>query len=193
MVKHEATNTKSVIQSFAGRGEERNPTNAVVVLQSEVMRGADMYVGAVAQATDDFRARVHTTEARDAAQQWKLMEATAAYINATGENPVVSVVDMAVLASLSRRVVEEYWVGQKFGEAARPLLEVHRTLETNVWRIMEGVLTPVQVEEVRQILCEYQRKFPNLRYLAAARFPELAEKLGRARTEQVGPTVRQPV
>ena len=185
VLNHEATQTKSVIQSLAGRGEKRDPTNAVVVLQSEVMRGADMYVGMVAQATDDFRARVGTAEARDAAQQWKLMEATAAYINATGENPVVSVVDMAVLASVSRRVVEEYWVGQKFGEAARPLLEVHRTLETNVWRILEGVLIPAQQAEVRQILREYQRKFPDLRYVAAARFPELAEKLGRAQTEQV--------
>ena len=152
------------------------------------MRGADMYVGMVAQATDDFRARVGTAEARDAAQQWKLMEATAAYIDATGENPIVSVVDMAVLASVSRRVVEEYWVGQKFGEAARPLLEVHRTLETNVWRILEGVLTPAQQEEVRQVLREYHRRYPDLRYVAAARYPELAEKLGRAHTEQVDQT-----
>jgi hypothetical protein len=188
VVKQEATSTKSVIQSLAGRGDKRDPTNALVILQSEVMRGADMYVGTVAQATDDFRARVRTTEARDAAQQWKLMEATAAYINATGENPVVSVVDMAVLASVSRRVVEEYWVGQKFGEAARPLLEVHRALETNVWHILEGVLTPVQLEEVHQILREYQRKFPDLRYVAAARFPELAEKLGREHIEQVDQT-----
>jgi hypothetical protein len=185
VVKHEATSTKSVIQSLAGRREDRNPTNAVAIIQSEVMRGADMYVGAVAQATDDFRARVRTAEARDAAQRWKLTEATAAYINATGDNPIVSVVDMAILASVSRRVVEEYWVGQKFGEAARPLLEVHRTLETNVWRIMEGVLTPSQVEEVHQILGEYQRRFPNLRYVEAARFPELVEKLGRAHPEQV--------
>ena len=185
MVQHEATDTKLVIRSLAGRGGNRNPTNAVVVLQSDLMRGADVYVGSVAQATDDFRARVRTAEARDAAQQWKLMEATAAYIDATGENPIVSVVDMAILASVSSRVVEDYWVGQKFGEAARPLLEVHRTLETNVWQILAGVLSPVQLEEVREILREYQRKFPNLRYVAAARFPELLEKLGRPHTEQV--------
>jgi hypothetical protein len=184
VVTHEATDTKSVIQSLAGKVDKRDPTNALAVLQSEIMRGADLYVGTVAQAADEFRDRVRTADARDAAQQWKLMTATAAYINATDENPLVSVVDMAVLASVSRRVVEDYWVGKRFGEAARPLLEVHRTLETNVWRIMEGVLTPAQTEEVRQILREYEKKYPDLRYVAAARLPELAEKLGKARSEQ---------
>jgi hypothetical protein len=184
VVKHEADSTKSVIQSLAGKGGKRDATNALVVLQSEVMRGADVYVSAVAQATVEFRARVHTTTARDAAQQWKLMEATAAYINATGENPLINAVDMAILASLSRRVVEEYWVGQKFGEAARPLLEVHCALETNVWRVLAGVLTPGQAEDVRRILREYQQRFPDLRDVATARLPELAEKLGEGHAEQ---------
>ena len=189
VVKHETVATKSVIESLAGMGGKRDDTNAVVVLQSEVMRGADLYVGVVAQAADDFRARLATPEAREAAQQWKLMEGAAAYINASGENPVVSAVDMLILASVSCRVVEEYWVGQRFGEAARPLLEVHRRLESNIWGVVEGVLTPTQLEEIREILGEYKRRFPELRNVAAARLPELVEKLGRART---GEEARQP-
>jgi hypothetical protein len=188
VVQHETASTKSVIQSLAGFGGKRDVTNAVIALQTEVMRGADVYVGVVAQAADDFSARVRTTEARDAALQWKLMQATAAYINASGENPVINAVDMVILASISRRVVKEYWVDQRFGEAARPLLEAHIRLETNVWRVVEDVLTPGQIEEVHDILREYERKFPDLRYVAAARLPELVQKLGKERTE---PNARQ--
>ena len=183
VVRHETVATKSVIESLAGKGSKRDATNAVVMLQSEVMRGADVYVGALAQAADDFRTRVTTPEAREAAQQWKLQEATAAYVNASGDNPLVSAVDMVILASVSRRVVEEYWVGRKFGEAARPLLEVHRRLETNVWSVVEGWLTPTQAEEIRDILREYARRFPDLRYVPAVRLPELVEKLGNVPTQ----------
>ena len=44
------------------------------------MREADQYVGALAQATDDFHKKVTTTEARNLAQQWKLNGATVALI-----------------------------------------------------------------------------------------------------------------
>src|SRR5262245_5323965 len=146
VVQHETATTQSFWQSLTGKGASQNPTNAAAELQIAVMREADGYVGAVAQATDDFRARVPTIEARDMTQQWKLMEATAAYVNATGDNPAVNSVDMVVLASLSRGVVERYWVEKKFGEAARPLLETHRRLETNAWKVADPVLTSGQRE-----------------------------------------------
>jgi hypothetical protein len=86
-------------------------------------------------------------------------------------------------------VVQEYWVGREFGEAARPLLEVHRRLESNVWSVVEGVLTPTQLEEIHEMLREYERRFPDLRYVAAARLPELVDKLGRAQSQKQN---RQP-
>jgi hypothetical protein len=187
VVRHETAATKSMFQTLGGKGGERDATNAVAELQRVVMRQADEYVGVVAEASDDFRSRVPTTEARDLAQHWKLLEATAAYINATGENPVVNAVDMLVLASLSRSVVEDYWVRQKFGAAALPLLEAHRRLETNAWNIAATVLSPAQQEEVRAMMQEYRREFPDQRYVAAARFPELAAKLGKAGADEEVP------
>src|SRR5690349_15219522 len=94
VVSHETAATTSAIESLAGKDGRSGSTNAMAMLQLEVMREADDYVGGVAQAADGFRARVGTTEARAAAQQWKLTEATAAYINASGDNPLLSAVDM---------------------------------------------------------------------------------------------------
>jgi hypothetical protein len=179
VVSHETTETTSVIESLAGKGGRSGATNALAVQQLEVMREADDYVGGVAQAADSFRARVGTTEARAMAQQWKLNEATAAYINAAGDNPLLNAVDMVVLASLSSYAVEDYWVGEKYGEPARPLLQVQRQMESNAWRQVQGVLTPAQQQNLRQLLREYRDKNPHLRYAAAVRLPDLAASLGR--------------
>jgi hypothetical protein len=98
----------------------------------------------VAQAADDFHAKGGTPEARIMAQRWKLQQATAAYVTASGENPVLNAVDMVVLATVSRMVVQDYWVGEKFGAASEPLLETQRQMETNAWAVAHAVLTPEQ-------------------------------------------------
>lgn len=169
---------KTIFQSVTGTGGRSGPTNNLEIVQGAVMREADYYAGTVAQATSDFRAQNGTVEARDAAQKWKLNQATAAYINATGENPMVAVVDMVVLATLSRHVVEDYWVGVKFGEAARPLLDTHIQLQSNAWRFAQTVLSPSQVDALVQILQEYRLNHPNARSVRAFRLPELVEKVG---------------
>jgi hypothetical protein len=180
VVKEGTTATKSVIDSLAGKADAAAKTNAVAALQGELMREADQFVGTVAQATDELRKQVATTEARDLAQQWKLNEATVAYVNATDENPLLGAVGMVVLATLSSMVVEDYWVGEKFGDAARPLLEAHRQLETNAWRLVEKVLTPDQQTELRELLRMAREQYPHMRYISAVRLPELAAKLGKA-------------
>lgn len=183
LLRHEASATKSDLQSISGVGGKAGATITVVTLQGDVMREADQYVAAVAQATDDFRARVGTTEARNAAQQWKLNEATVAIVTATGENPVLNAVDMVVLASLSRMVVEDYWVGEKFGEAARPLLETHRRLESNAWSVVAEVLTLGQQQELRERLLANRKQQPNQRYVTEVRVPELRAALNQVPTE----------
>jgi hypothetical protein len=182
VVSHGTTATKSVLESLTGKAGDDARTNAVAMLQAELMREADQYVGTVAQAADDLPKQVGTTEARDLAQQWKLNQATVAYVNATDENPLLGAVGMVVLASLSSMVVEDYWVGEKFGAPARPLLEAHRRLETNAWRVVEKILTPDQQAEMRELLLKAREKYPHMRYISAIRLPELVGKLGKIPT-----------
>ena len=183
-MQHETAATKSVLQSFTGKAGDAARTNAVAALQGQVMREADQFVGAVAQGTADFHKQVGTIEARNLAQQWKLNEATVAYVNATDENPVLGAVGMVVLASLSRMVVEDYWVGEKFGAAARPLLEIHRRLETNAWSLVQEVLTSDQQQELRNLILAAREQNPHMRYVAAVRLPELLTALGTVPSQE---------
>ncbi len=151
----------------------------VEVLQIKVMRFADNYAVTVAQAVDELSPQLTTTEARLAALRWKLSQATAAYVNATGNHPVLNALDMVVLATISRMVMEDE-LDQTFGEQRRPLLETHRRLETLAWEAVNRVLTPDQRQEFRNLIQEWRQKNPHLRYVGATRLLELAAALGKA-------------
>lgn len=178
LFQQEATEAKSLVQSLARTGGAKKTTNSLEILQSEVMRMADLYVASVAQASDEFRAEVPTPEGRLAALQWKLLEATAAYINASGENPVLNAVDLAVLANMSLYAIENQWIRGPFGARADPLLKAHRQLEQATWEILDPLLSPEQLKTLRELVDEYHHRFPNSRFAAGIRLPELATSLG---------------
>jgi len=178
LIRAPANQTKALVQSFDRTLGMKKGTNDLATLQHEVMREADDYAAVVAQAADDFAAKVGTPEARVDALQWKLQQDTAAYMNATGENPLLNAVDMTVLASLSLQVVENYWVGQKFGKSAEPLLQAHRKLADSAWLFLNQVVSPAQALELRKLIEEWGRKEPNFRYVAAIRLREFLGVLG---------------
>ncbi|HMP84804.1 MAG TPA: hypothetical protein PKA41_19090, partial [Verrucomicrobiota bacterium] len=105
-------------ESRVEMGSLQSLTNAsgkvvsAVVLQAQVKRFADEYSSMVAQAADDYAAAVNTPDARMTALKWKLGQATAAIVDATGISPVLNAVDLLMLATLSRMVVEDTVVKQ---------------------------------------------------------------------------------
>src|SRR5262245_25187153 len=171
------------------------PTNRVVgsvsllVLQAETMRFADNYATIVAQAADDFGQRMATPDARLAALKWKLGQATAAYVDASGPHPVLNALDLVVLTTVARMVVEDYGVGEGFGDSALPLLETHRRLETNAWLLVGAVLKSEQRQELTEMIQKWRQNNPHQRYVGGIRFGELAVALGEsAHQKSASPT-----
>lgn len=151
----------------------------LTVLQMQVMRFADTYVATVAQASDDLTANATNPEIRLAALRWKLGQATSAYTDATGQNPALNALDMLVLVTMARMVVEEYGV-ETYGDAIQPLLATQRNLETNAWTLASGVLKPAQQQELRDLIQAWRGKNPHQRYIGPVRFRELLTALGKA-------------
>jgi hypothetical protein len=174
---HHSSPPKAEVKSF--QLSTNAPTSATLtVMQLQVMRFADSYVSEVAQAADDFSARVGTPQARLAALKWKLGQATSAYINAAGQNPVVNALDMLVLVTVSRMVMEDFGV-ETYGDAALPVLEVQRQLETNLWNMASVMLKPQQQQELKDLIQEWRLKNPHLRYVGAVRFREFVSMMGK--------------
>ncbi len=150
MLRIPSSQPKASINSLLLTNMQTGPVT-FPVLQQQVMRFADIYASTVAQACDDISASTTNADLRLLALRWKLGQATSAYTDATGENPAVNALDMLVLVSMARMVVEGY--GYKtYGDEVLPLLNAQRSLESNVWMMASGVLKPSQEQELKGMI-----------------------------------------
>jgi hypothetical protein len=170
------------------RGTNVPESVTVAVLQAQVMRFADTYVAIIAQACDDVTANTTNPDLRLAVLQWKVGQATSAYTDATGQNPALNALDMLVLVTMARMVVEDYGV-KTYGDDVLPLLDKQRELETDAWTLAEGVLRPAQQQELRDLIQAWRAKNPHQRFIGPIRFRELVTAVGKTPTQATtGPT-----
>ncbi len=170
--------------SRVAKGQQPGSPTLPSAVQSQSMRFADGYASRIAEATEDFRRLEPTPEARRAAVKWKLSQATAAYIDASDASPVVGGLDLVTLATLSRAVVEDYFVGQAFGESARPLLETHRQLEAEAWAIARSMLKPEQEQQLRDLIAGWRAAHPDQVQVYQVRLRDFAAYGGGGAAEQ---------
>lgn len=151
-------------------------------LQFEVLRYADNYSDSVAHAADRVSRDLDTRDAQVESLKWKLQQATAAYVNATGQNPVWNALDMVGLATVSRMVIEDARSREIFGGGLEPLVETHRSLEATAWTLADQFLEPSERKELEDLFAEWRRQNPNERSVSGVHFREFAVALGKAST-----------
>lgn len=177
LLKVHSSPPKAQVNSLQLTNQATGPVT-LIVLQQQVMRFADTYVATIAQACDDVTAKATNSAIRLTVLRWKLGQATSAYVNATGQNPAVNALDMLVLTTMARMVMEDYGT-ETYGDVIQPLLAAQRSLETNVWTLAGGVLKPSQQQELRDLIQEWRIKNPHQRYIGPIRFREFVTALGR--------------
>ncbi len=153
--------------------------NDLQELQLKVMRFADEYAGGVIEPTQNFQMSINDPDGRLAAQYWKTSQATAAYTIGSGPNAVTNALDMVVLASLSRMVLEDAWVGERFGERAIPLRDAHRRLERRAWDLIESILSAQNIDQLHRVIDEWRARNPNIRAVSYVHFRDFAKSIGR--------------
>jgi hypothetical protein len=132
-------------------------------LQVGVLRYADEYADRTAAVLDEYARRSGTPEARRQALQWKLAVGSAALNIGTGPNPQANLLDFVALAMVTRMALEEVWTKTTNGLVFEPWLAVSRDLETNVWKLAVGVLTPEQQQELRDVTRRWWEDHPDAR------------------------------
>jgi hypothetical protein len=150
-------------------------------LQLKVMRFADEYAGGISEPIIGFQMATTNPDERLVAQNWRLSQSVSAYTIATGPNPVTNALDMVVLATLSRMVMEDSWIQEKYGERAVPIRDAHRHLEPGAWALVGDMLTETQVEQLHQVIEEWRQKNPHVRAVANVHFRDFARAVGRPR------------
>ncbi len=93
-------------------------------------------------------------------------------------NPVINALDLLVLVTTARMVVEDY--GQEtYGTNVLTMLAVQRRMESNAWELASGMLKPAQKQELQGLINEWRMKYPHQRYVGSVRFIEFATALGK--------------
>ncbi|MGH8863031.1 MAG: hypothetical protein ACREVZ_00040 [Burkholderiales bacterium] len=137
----------------AARDEARAETarQQSEALQQKVMRFADQHIESVARQTGQLARELQQSDRRIEILEWRSTNATAAVLIAAGPKPVTNAVDMVVMVSLSRRIVQSRWV-QRYGEPAQPVLRIYQSEEQEAWRLLDGIGTEQQHAELRAFL-----------------------------------------
>jgi len=122
------------------------------ILQIRTQRFADEYVGSIVAPIRRFQESTDNAVDRLDAQNWMLSQATAAYTIASGPSPYVNAVDLVVLATLSRMVIDDAWVGERFGERAGALRDAYHRLEPDALELAKSAIPADQIAALQQAI-----------------------------------------
>jgi hypothetical protein len=153
-------------------------------LQFKVMRFADEYAGGVNESLGRMQKAATTAEERLALESWKLQQAESAFTIASGPNWTANAVDMVVLASLSRMVLEDVWVKETYGARAQPAVEAHIRLEKRAWELAAEFLTADQQGRLKQFIEEWRHQNPEVRAVGYIHFNDFSRMMRTASADE---------
>jgi len=145
----------------------------LVQLQVELQRFSDDFAGRTTQALDEYAKKTGTEQARILALELKLRSLSAMISVVSGPNPNANLLDVVTMNTLTRKMVEDYWIKTPGGQAFEAWLENAKALETSAWNIATTVLKPEQIHELRTSINEWYDRNPQLRDGFLARPHEL--------------------
>jgi hypothetical protein len=145
-------------------------------LQLDTMRFADEYRTRVVGAVNQIQATEVTPEERLLLQTWKVTQVEAVYIDADGPNPALNALDIVVLASLSRMVIDD--VGRQYRDRTGFLQTTHHELEDGAWKLAKPILSDAQAAQLRDIIARWRVQNPTVRWVGTMHFTEFAKSIG---------------
>jgi hypothetical protein len=158
MVQTAASLPKQTIR-LVTLGKNGQPAFDPVDVQQKLLRFADEFSLTMTLAMDRLqRGTNHIGQAE--LLRWKLTLGTESCTAASGPNSLANLLDITVMVTVTRMMLEDHWMPNVFGESARPLLESCRLAETKIWQIAAGVLSPTQLEELRQAIQTWHQQNP---------------------------------
>jgi len=157
-------------------------------LQQQLLRFADQYLAGLLAAVDQLEGSTPELT-REMVQQIRLGYAGDIWMAASGPNTYADLLDLVTVITLSRIVIEEYWVPDVFGDSALPLLEVARTSEEDIWAIAATVLTAKQQKELREAIQQWREENPKAEHAMYVRAVGLAGRMAESKShDREGPS-----
>jgi len=153
-------------------------------LQERLMGFADRYLNRMSEAMDTVAEKHGTPECRVAAHATKYYPGLTVVTIASEGEPEVSLLDLMVVVTLERMVWEGEWAREAFGEHADVVTTAQRDVEADIWSIAASVMTPGQLDEMRELIESWREEHPGRRYVSSTRFDDFASLRARGRGTQ---------
>lgn len=141
-------------------------------LQAAVISYADRFIATVGQAAFKFEKELPTPEARLIASARKVYSLSAISEIAAGPQPGASMLDLVVIATLNRIVWEDYWRPKVFGMPATIIVDAFKKMENDAWHLASRVLTPPQLEELKDLILAWNAANPDQHAVDYIRFSD---------------------
>jgi hypothetical protein len=161
---------KAVIADFSAESNQREAMTREQ-LQEEVMRFADRFATQLTQVAEQIRYSEGRSERRVDILMFQYAVNAAPLGVAVAPNAVTNLLDMMVLASLSRSAAERFW-SKDLGhpDDLQSLLETTALLERDIWAISEKVLSKEQQQAMQELIDRWIEENPDVRNVLQMRF-----------------------
>lgn len=143
-------------------------------VQAQVMDFADEMTLRLAEAIDQIEGRSQSIEGRTVAHRLKYTVAHGATIIASAQNPRIALVDMYVMISLQRALLEKNIVPQYFGSEADRLVQTFQTSEQEIKGLASKALTVEQLAEIDRLIAQWLENNTDRVYAGYVRFSEFS-------------------
>ena len=134
-----------------------------VELQSQLLRFADNSIESLNIAIGKLQREDEKVTRRRTLLMRRINTTNDILAIATGANTYANLLDMAILASLNRMNVEDYWIPKLYGESAKPYLLASQQVEKEIWQIAATTLKEEQLSELRAAIKTWHEQHPNVR------------------------------
>lgn len=154
-------------------------------LRDEVQRFAYRFVTHVNEPLRIVGGTTSTANVRKLVQRMKFANTWSAVDIAIGPNPELNLIDMIVYVTLSRMLMEDYWVPTVFTEQGAILTKAFRDMEEDIWSVGARVLDRGQREELRGVIVKWREQNPDVHMVTGVRFGNIAPQTGNSRLAEV--------
>ncbi len=151
---------------------------------AEVRGFADSYVTLLLHISDELYENDLTPAQRAALNGMLVNTAYGVYTIASDANPVVSLLDMVVVVTLTRMSADRNWKRPFDEETLALVRRITRQGEDDVWEIAARVLTPVELNDMHDLIEQWRIGHEGLRSVSYVRFSDFAESRRQMHTSE---------
>lgn len=161
------------------KDKEKSYVMTEAQLQSHLMNFADRFASISGSAWHIYDNQTPPSEERLVILSHSVFVVSSAFTIAADANPNVALLDMVSMISLGHIIYEEDFL-KKYGPRIKPMLEVFRKAETDIWRLADRVLTPTQQQDFKAIIMEWRKANPEVFIFPYIRFSDLIDVRGKS-------------